>query len=309
MGEENNPWPGRSAIPKVAGTDDTANTMSYWNIFADSFRALGPPLRPSAEDIRSMEEAASAWAAGHPGQPLHALLLGVTPEIAQMRWPDLASLMAVDSSMAMAKAVWPGNIPGRSWVVCGDWHALPRQERSCDFVVGDGSINCLSYPVDYRALAAVVHRVLRDDGLFVLRCYLRPALQETPEDVVARMAEFPSFHHFKFSLLMAMQRSVSEGIPVDRVHQFWASLKLEEEALAARTGWERPAIRTIESYRGTNTVHTFPNLAELRATLLECFDEVSLTTPSYSMGERCPTLVLKPLPGKRGRRGEGGGSL
>ena len=282
--------------------------MSYWNSFADSFRALGPPLRPSAEDIGSMEEAAYAWAAAHPGRPLHALLLGVTPGIAEMRWPDRTSLMAVDSSPAMTRAVWPGNISGKRWVVCGDWHALPRAERSCDFVVGDGSINCLSYPDGYRALAAGVHRVLRDDGLFVLRCYLRPELQESPEDVVARTAAFPSFHHFKFSLLMAMQRCVCEGIAVDRVHRFWAGLKLEEESLAARTGWEKSAIRTIEFYRGTNTVHTFPSLAELRAMLLEFFDEISLTRPSYPLGKRCPTLVLKPLAGKCRRRSERGGS-
>jgi SAM-dependent methyltransferase len=288
--------------------DGMPDTMSYWNSFAGSFRALGPPLRPSTEDIRSMEEAASAWAAGHPGQRLRALLLGVTPEIAGMRWPEPSSLMAVDNSVAMAKAVWPGNIPGRRWVVCGDWHALPREKLSCDIVVGDGSINCLPYPDGYRALAAGVHGVLRDDGFFVLRCYLRPELQESPEDVVERMGEFPSFHHFKFCLLMAMQPGVREGIAVHRVHQFWASLEVEEEALAARAGWERPAIRTIEFYRGTNTVHTFPTLGELRAVLLEFFDEISLTRPYYPLGERCPTLVLKPLPGKCRYRGERGGS-
>jgi SAM-dependent methyltransferase len=281
--------------------------MSYWNSFADSFRALGQPLRPSREDIRSMEDAASAWTAGHPGRRLEALLLGVTPEIAAMRWPELVSLMAVDSSPAMLKAVWPGNVPEKKWAVCGDWHALPRRELSCDFVVGDGSINCLRYPDGYRALIAGVHRTLRDDGVFVLRCYLRPELQESPEQVVARIGEFPTFHHFKFCLLMAMQPDVREGVAVDRVHRFWAGLKLEEETLAVRDGWGPLDTRTIEFYRGTNTVHTFPTLEELRAVLLECFEEVSQMMPTYPLGERCPTLVLKPLPGICRCRGEGGG--
>lgn len=255
-----------------------------------------------------MEEAASGWAAGHPGRPLDALLLGVTPEIARMRWPERSSLMAVDSSMAMVRAVWPGNVAGRRWAVRADWHALPREKFSCDVVVGDGSINCVAYPCGYRALAAGVGSVLRDDGLFVLRCYLRPEPQERPEDVAARMAQFPSFHHFKFSLLMALQRGVREGIPVDRVYRFWAGLKVAEEGLATRAGWEMAAIRTIDFYRGSTTVHTFPTLEELRAVLLEYFEEISLATPAYPMGERCPTLVLKPLPGKcRYPGGHGGG--
>lgn len=255
-----------------------------------------------------MEEAAFAWAAGHPGQRLRALLLGVTPDVVGMRWPEPTALLAVDNSVAMARAVWPGNIPGRRWVVCADWQALPRGESSCDLVVGDGSINCLRYPEGFRRLAAGLHGVLSDDGLFVLRCYLQPDLQESPQDVVDRIADIPSFHHFKFCLLMAMQPGVREGIAVHRVHQFWTSLKPEEEALAARTGWERAAIRTIELYRGANTVHTFPTLGELRTVLLEFFDEMSLTTPSYPLGDRCPTLVLKPLPRTSRRRGARGGS-
>ena len=282
--------------------------MSYWNSFADSFRALGQPLRPSADDIRSLEGAASAWAAGHPGQRLDALLLGVTPEIAGMQWPAAASLVAVDSSLAMIRCVWPGTGMEGKWAVCGDWHSLPRREGSCDLVAGDGSFNCLRYPSGYRALAAGVHTALREDGVFVLRCYLRPELQESPEQVAARITEFPSFHHFKFCLLMAMQRDVREGIAVDRVYQFWEGLKPDAAALAERAGWGSQDVGTIEFYRGTRTVHTFPTLLELRAVLRECFEEVSLTVPTYPLGERCPTLVLKPLRGACSCRGVDGGS-
>jgi SAM-dependent methyltransferase len=275
-------------------SDQTAEALSYWNSFADSFRALGPPLRPSPQDIQAIEQAASVWVAGHPGRGLQALLLGVTPELANMAWPELCTVFAVDSSLAMARAVWPGNIPLRRVVACGNWLALPRADGSCDLVAGDGSINCLSYPEGYRSLAAEVHRVLKGDGVFLLRCYLRPERQERPEELVRRILEFPSFHHFKFSLLTAMQADVREGIAVRRVHQFWTSRQMDGTALPDRPGWEKQAVRTIEFYRGTATVHTFPSLAELRAVLSEYFEEASLTRPSYPMGDRCPTLVLKP---------------
>ena len=37
----------------------------------------------------------------------------------------------------------------------------------------------------YRALAAMVSRILQDDGIFVLRCYPQPPVPERPEDIFA----------------------------------------------------------------------------------------------------------------------------
>lgn len=242
-----------------------------------------------------MEEAAANWSAAHPGESLRALLLGVTPEIAKMCWPQASSLMAVDSSMAMAHAVWPGNVPARRWAVCGNWLALPRRESSCEIVVGDGSINCLQYPDGFRALAENIRCVLRDDGILVLRCYVQPASKELPEQVFSDMlcANIPSFHQFKFRLLMAMQPSTEQGIAVNEVYERWANSNIDQERLMAETGWEKRAIQTIEFYRAKETVHTFPTLTELRTVLLEFFDETSFSIPAYPLGERCPSLVLR----------------
>ena len=131
-----------------------AAVTSYWHSLASSYPALRWPLRPSGEDIRVMEETVATWAARHSQVELRALLLGVTPEIADMRWPAASSLTAVDGSAAMARAVWPGNIPRKRRVVCGNWLALPLRESCCSVVIGDGSMNCLPYPDGYRQLAA-----------------------------------------------------------------------------------------------------------------------------------------------------------
>ena len=40
-------------------------------------------------------------------------------------------------------------------------------------------------------------------------------------------------------------------------------------------------------------VHVFPTLAEFRSVLHEFFDEVSASTPSYSLGDRCLRFVLR----------------
>ncbi len=281
-----------------------------WDGFATSFAAVGPPLRPSIEDVRCFEEAVANWTVSHPGQSIRALLLGVTREIAEMRWPRASYLLALDQSLAMAQTIWPGNIPAWRWAVCGDWLALPRREASCEVVIGDGSANCVRYPHGLRALAENVRSVLRDDGVLILRCFAQPASKETPEQVFSDMfrSRIPSFHHFKFRLLMAMQPSAEQGIPVNDVYRKWVSSNIEQDWLMSRTGWENRAIETIHAYRDREVVHTFPTLAELRGVLLEFFDEISSSTPAYFLGERCPRFVLTPRSRHRPTFGVAGGT-
>src|ERR1039458_51759 len=273
-----------------------SGAASYWNSLASSYAALGSPLRPAREDIRFMEAAVAGWAAWHSRAP-RAVLIGVTPDIAQMAWPAQTSLTAVDSSLTMVSALWPRNGSHcKRRLVVADWRALPLGRGACDIVIGDGSINCLPYPDGFRSLAAEISGVLGAEGLLVLRCYIQPELQEQPDQVLAELftERIPSFHHFKFRLLMALQPSAHTGIAVNDAYEFWASSAVDEARLAARPGWEQAAIEMIRLYRGTDTVHTFPTRAELRAVLDESFDEVSVSIPSYCLGERCPTILFRP---------------
>jgi hypothetical protein len=268
---------------------------SYWDDIATSFAVLGPPLKPSPEDIQSAEKAVADWSSSHPGEMLRALLLGVTPEIANMRWPHASTLMAVDNSLGMAKTVWPGNILSTRWVVCGNWFALPRPQSSCEVVIGDGSMNCVRYPDGFRALAQNICQVLRHDGVLHLRCYVQPAAKELPEEIFSDLfeARIPSINHFKFRLSMAMQSSTEQGISVHDVYEKWVGSGVDRECLIARTGWEMRAFQSIEMYRGQDAVHTFPTLTELRSVLHEFFDEAAMSSPAYLLGERCPSFVLR----------------
>src|SRR6185369_4430429 len=114
-----------------------ARQGSYWDGFARSLAMLGPPLRPSAEDIEFMQAAIAATAAAQGAEPVQALMLGVTPEVAEMRWPEKSFLMAVDRSFPMTRDVWPGDVPGRRTAVCANWLAMPRPESSCHVIIGD----------------------------------------------------------------------------------------------------------------------------------------------------------------------------
>ncbi len=272
---------------------DSDRDTTYWSSLAHAYAALGPPLRPSSADIAYMEGAVAERAARHPAKRTRAVLLGVTPQIAGMRWPRGASLVAADNSLPMVRTVWPGDVPRRRVVVCADWAALPVPEAFCDVVIGDGSFSCLRYPHGFLALAAEARRILREDGALMVRCYIQPAARERPEDVLAELmgGAIPSFHWFKLRLLMALQESAERGVAVDAVYRFWAGQRIDEAALIARTGWDAESVRMMQLYRGKDTVHSFPTLAELRRVLEEFFEEAALSTRAETVQECCPILV------------------
>lgn len=182
---------------------------TYWSSLAGGYSLLDSPLRPSSQDIRTIQEAVAGWQAGHPSAAVKALLLGVTPAIANMEWPDGSWLLGVDSSAAMVESVWPGDVPGRRSAVCGDWRAVPVPGSAVNVVIGDGSFSCVRYPHDLRAVVAEVLRALTADGILILRCYIRPEERESPDDVVEDMLRgpIPSFHAFKLRLLRSPPRS------------------------------------------------------------------------------------------------------
>lgn len=239
-----------------------------------------------------MQRVQEAWSSRH-GSP-RTLILGVTPEMARLGWPQGTDLLAVDRSREMIARVWPGFPTPGGGALCADWRALPLAERSRDLVLGDGVFTVLAYPEDYRALAASLRRVLGPDGLFAFRTFVRPDRDERPAAVcdAAMDGEVDSFHAFKLRLLMSLQPDTATGVRTGDVWACWASDGPGAEELVDRSGWPREQIATIEAYRGRDTVYSFPTLEELRSLLAEeGFEEVERFRPTYELGARCPTLV------------------
>jgi len=192
--------------------------------------------------------------------------------------------------------VWPGDISRKRWAVQGDWLNLPLEDSSLGLVVGDGSLNCLRYPEGYHSLARAISRALHKGGAFVLRCFVQPYVREAAEGVLAdAMSQtIPTFNHCRFRLLMAMQECVRRGVCVSDVYDFWASRQPNGQLVNGRPGWAKQDIDMIRNYRNSRTVHTFPTLVEWSEVLCEFFENVSVFTPSYYCGNRCPTLVMRP---------------
>lgn len=264
---------------------------------------MGAPLRPLAEDVSLFERLVGAAAGERAGRAVRrAALLGVTPEIARMRWPRGTRLAAFDRCPGMIAEVWPRAALApetRAHATRADWRVLPVADGTFDVVVGDGCYTLLDAPAGFRGLGAEAARVLAPGGAFVMRFFVRPERAEPLDDVFAALAagEIGSFHAFKWRLAMALHGTLAEGVAVAAVWAAWASWVAREggaDALAARLGWPAAEVRTIDAYRDAPARYTFPTLAEARELLGEHFVERGCHVGAYELGERCPTLLLTP---------------
>ena len=79
--------------------------QGIWPRHAGQWQRVGPPLRPGPDDVRHIEACIAAWSSRQRRAAPRALLLGVTPELATLNWPDGTALLAVDRALPMIHAV------------------------------------------------------------------------------------------------------------------------------------------------------------------------------------------------------------
>jgi SAM-dependent methyltransferase len=268
--------------------------QAFWDELSQFYKTLGPPTKPTHEDLLFIRSALDDWTARHPRQKLHALLLGVTPAIAEMQWPRGSRLLAVDNSIDMINALWRRDIPGEKSALCADWRTLPLPEKSADVIVGDGMTNCFRYPEELCEFTRNARRILSEDGMLVLRPFLQPEERESPEAVLAGLEACPGFYHFLVRLMMALQHCPQRGVPFREIYEFWLEHDLSDRVMAAHPDWRKIDIDTVRYFNVPDALHTFTTLSELQSVLLEAFENISVLTPSYPLGERFPTLVVRP---------------
>ncbi len=263
---------------------------SPWNRHAGQWSAIGPPLRPSDEDLVHYE-AALRYALDAPGS--EALLLGVTPELAQLLHHLAARLTAVDNNPAMVRANWPAAGYARGRVVLGDWRQMPAEDGAFHAAACDALSNNLPSASELRRALAQVHRVMKPGGILVVRHFIRPAVAEPTdavfEDLLA--GRIPSFHDFKWRLAQSLPQDLDRGLPVSEIYDAWAARALDADELAAARGWDPRTVRTIEAYRGVPFAYMFPTLAELTELYEPLFEVGAPVFPSYYLGARCPLIT------------------
>jgi SAM-dependent methyltransferase len=259
-------------------------SKSHWAEFYRRWAQLTPPLRPHKDVAEGIRKAV----AGHDER---VLLLGVTPELADLG----AELIAVDHNDMMIAKIWPGDTARRR-VVKADWRDLPFPRNDFSAAIGDGSLNALTYPTAHRQLYDQLAKVIRPGGRFVFRHYTTPDRGETIAAVraAALAGKIGSFHAFKWRLAMAMVAATGDpNIRVEAIREAFDREFPDRAKLAVAAGWPVADIDTIDVYRGSSEIYSFPTFGQLRGAIPAAFENPRLVpVGSYELAERCPLVVM-----------------
>jgi glycosyltransferase involved in cell wall biosynthesis len=274
------------------GTAGAQNEAGHWPTLARQWNEIGPPLRPSPQDLAFVSGTATEWIRRH-GAP-RVLLLGVTPEIYRLPWPAGTDFLAVDRAPAMIDRVWPGP---KDHALCAEWTSLNLSAGSRDMVICDGGLHLLSHPGEHVRLVRILHRLLSPEGLVLLRLFAPPG-PCTPQTVLDdfRNGRIPNPNILKLRLGMAMQESLSEGVAAKTVWRAIAGAIPDPESHARAIGWSAGQWSSVQVYQHSNVRYHYAGLAEAQD--LFCrrpggFALKSVRVPDYDLGDHCPTVVFQ----------------
>lgn len=276
----------------TARRGDNGST-AQWSAVARNWM-FGSPLRPTEPDVALVRKGLSHLRLATDRQPL-SLIMGVTPEIYHLPWPDGWSVRAIDWTPAMIEHVWPGP---REHATLDDWREMPFPSGSFDAVTCDGGINLLQYPDDQRRTFRHLARIVAPGGLFMPRLFVPPPARETPQEVLDDLfgGRIRDLNGLKMRMCMAMQDAAEEGVAPRDVRQRLLEVAGDWPALAGRLGWPLDHFATIEAYRHTTARYYYVTESVVTGMLCEeepFFERVSAETPDYDLGDRCPTVVYR----------------
>lgn len=263
-----------------------------WQSHARQWDLVGAPLKPSPQDgVLMMKLVTSCLGLSQPVRRI--AVLGVTPELMQLDWPQGIEIEAFDHSEAMLQSVWTPNPKLASRVTLASWQALPSDDAHFDLVVGDGSFNALpslvAYPLVFKELA----RISCDQAALVLRCFVSPDVAESMTEIqdAAMSGRVYSFHALKWRIAMTLAAKDHGAVAVREVYDAFEA-HFDREDLARITGWPITVINTIDAYKMVDTVYTFPTMAQWRDSCQPLWRVDQVLYADYELAQRCPTLRL-----------------
>lgn len=275
----------RSALDRSA--------LAYWESRSTRWR-VSTPISPGAEDVR-FYEANAARRAGEELE-LRALLLGVTPAIATMRWPAGARLFALDWSEGMLRNVFPhASLDSFALRLRGDWREMPLADHCVDLVLGDGCYSTFPTLEGPELMNREVARVLRPGGSFCLRCHRRLDDTAPMEQLFGRLlaGEFRDLDMFRWQLAMSLHGDSQDGVCLGDVWNAWQEHVPDPRRVQPRLGWTDDAIANLESWKGSRSRYFFPTLGQLRSLATAHFELEDCDIPEYDWGEHFPRLILR----------------
>lgn len=265
-----------------------------WEAHIELFKSMTPPYRVDPVEKAHYQAVISEMAASAQARGLRVLLLGMTPEIVDLNWPEGSRLVVADRSEAMIHGFWPGDIPGVREICRKDWLELPFEAGSFDLVLGDGVFNLMAYPDGFQALGRTASELLAADGKLCVRVFLQSEPREESGALVQEIkdSERVDFYGMRLRIASSLQNSTEEGYLLTK-----ASLDafLEEQGVAmktliAKSGYRPPG---VAAKSGGGLRITYPTADEFTATLGEWFTCESLHHGSHPLAHRTPIFQMR----------------
>ena len=267
---------------------------THWSRMGQLWRFVGPPLRPSAQDIAVFQQAISTWYSVHQ-RPPRALILGVTPELHSLQWPTGTNLRALDSSAQMIEQVWPGD---KTAAMVGSWTSMPLAADSVDVVVCDGGFGMLPYPDGQAELLAELRRVISLGGIFAVRLFTPRNRTGSTEQIFDKLAkgQIASLDALKLYLWGAMHGDAAQGVQPRMVVAKILEVCGDFDRLAADHGWALEHVRALELHLGSQTSYYLTEATEvIRMACSDAggFELSGKVEPDYELGPCCPIVTLR----------------
>jgi SAM-dependent methyltransferase len=268
-------------------------SRAYWESRARDWR-VSPPLTPAEEDIAWYEAKVADCARSVGVRPLRAVLLGVTPGIATMRWPQATSLLAVDWAQGMVEHVWPrARLREHTDVVRADWRRLPLAAESVDLVLGDGCYAAMGTLSGARHLNLEIRRILRPGGWYCMRAFSRSDEASSIPGLFHELEQgrVDNLDLFRWRLAMLVHGESEEGVALGKVWRIWQDHRREARSDPRR--WSADQRLNMARWENVEARFSFPSMRELRGLAEPGFELVSCEQPGYASAEHFPRILLR----------------
>jgi len=266
---------------------------SIWSKQSTRWSNVGSPTRPSLEDSAIMTKQARLCL-NYIKEP-KICVLGVTPEIIQLDWPNKAKLYAFDSSKDMIKKLWIYNRKIDSQVSMADWNHLPLKKNSMNFILGDGSFTALQGIEEHKSVTREIERVLKNGGSLIMRCFIRPNKKETINQIKKDVEsnKILNFGTLKWRIAMALTDSKTSTVQPSHIYNIFHETFKDLSKLTSYNKWTLDDISTLDSYANMSGFFTFLTESSLKQYMPKNLKFISKKIGNYELAERCPTMLFK----------------
>jgi len=94
--------------------------------------------------------------------------------------------------------------------------------------------------------------------------------------------------------MAVVSRNGNPNIPVTEIRDNFERMFYDRRALSDATGWPMEDIETIDAYKNSSDVYTFPTVGQFKSAIPDTFRNIRvLESGTYELADRCPLLVME----------------